>query len=246
MSSDIDRIGEVIESSTTEFAAESRRLHEPPPFGCFVKVPMNDAGLPAPTTAAAQSGTDDSRGFRDMAGRFNEEYDRAVIGNGHLDPFVRPAEQSMIYAVVYNATTGPTDPGRKPRAYWKDEDVLQEEQPEISEWLLLTHFRAIIIGYSQGGRIYQILPPRPPRIHSHASLCTPDEVQSITARLDFLRTLTGAMNAPTEEVIAACIREANSARGDSFDFLVDAGKELAGLLKDDYDRLNAIMRRVVP
>lgn len=32
-----DRVGEVIEASTTEFVAESYRLHEAPPFGSFVR-----------------------------------------------------------------------------------------------------------------------------------------------------------------------------------------------------------------
>ena len=51
-------------------------------------------------------------------------------------------------------------------------------------------------------------------------------------------------NAPTEEVVAACIRQAAGCYEPKEPFLVAAGKELASLLKDDYDRLQAIMRRV--
>lgn len=32
-----EKVGEVVAASTTEFVAECFRLHEPPPFGCFVR-----------------------------------------------------------------------------------------------------------------------------------------------------------------------------------------------------------------
>jgi hypothetical protein len=64
--------------------------------------------------------------------------------------------------------------------------------------------------------------------------------------MDFLRTLVNSRNAPAEEVIAACILRAYEAYNSDGDFLIAAGKELAGALKDDYDRLKAIIRRVSP
>ena len=219
MADEAQLIGEVIESSTTEFVAESRELHSPPAFGSFVKVRLD--------------------GIEGAHAADEEE-----------DPFVSTAGSCSrvpaIYGVVYQATTAPIDVGRKLRAFWKDEEQLRKEQPEISEWLLVTNFRAIIIAYCANGAVCQYLPPKPPKLFTSVHQCDPDEVRDITSRMEFLRTLANSRNAPSEEVIAACIREANSARGGDFDFLIAAGKELANLLKDDYDRLQAIMRRVAP
>jgi hypothetical protein len=239
MADEPEIIGEVTESSTMEFVSESRELHSPPPFGSFVKVSWNGQ---APPEVSVPSDDEDPfmDSFRRVEGSFGPAYRSAV--EGEPVPGLSPA----IYAVVHQATTSPVDSGRRPRAYWKDEDQLNEEQPELSEWMLVTDFHAIIIGYSANGLIYQFLPPQPPKIHTFVHQCTPDEIRAITSKMDFLRTLANSRSAPSEEVVAACIREANAARGGDFEFLVEAGKELASLLKDDYDRLQAIMRRVAP
>lgn len=158
------------------------------------------------------------------------------------DPFeLQPA----IYAVVHHTTTSPVDTGRRLRAFWKDEDELRNEQPELEEWMLVTSFRAAIIGYCANGKVSQILPPKPPKLLSRVHLCQPHEIKGVTAQVHFLRTLVGFSNAPTEEVVAACVRYAAECHDPQSGFLVAAGKELARLLKDDYDCLQAIMRRVV-
>lgn len=250
MSVELDFIGEIIEGSTTEFTAESRELHSPPPFGGFVRVELK---LPesllrhaaAAVTVADQSEDDpfaDVGRFRRSAGGFGREYTRTVGGESETETVVVPS--ANVYAVVHNATTGAPDSSRLPRAYWKDEDQLLAEQPQLCEWGLVTRFQAIIVGHTSNGGIYQFLPPVPPKIHARVYQCTGDEICRLTSRVDFLRTLVNFHNAPTEEVVAACLREAYNARGGDFDFLVSAGKELAGLLKNDYDRLQAIMRRV--
>ena len=241
-----EAIGEVIEASTAEFAAESRELHAPPAFGSFVKVlwdgEENPQGLSAIQLQPGSSEEDPFDSFRRGAGSFVVSY-QDIIEGGEPDE-THPGLSPAIYAVVHQATTGPADSGRRLRAYWKDEKQLSEEQPELSEWLLVTSFSAIVIGYSANGRVRQFVPPRPPKLHLPVHPCTPEEIRLITRRMDFLRTLSNFRTASSEEVVAACIREANAARGGDFEFLVAAGKELANLFKDDYDRLQAIMRRV--
>jgi hypothetical protein len=250
MSVEFDLIGEVIEASTTEFTAESKELYSPPAFGSFVKIPLSgSSGSPAQMAAPVpmQSSEDnadpfESDGtFRHKAGAFGRQY-RDIMDGDRPEQAIRL--QPAIYAVVYNASTAPVDSSRRLRAHWKDEEQLRAEQPEVFEWLLVTNYQAIIIGYSSEGIIRQFLPPTPPRIHAHVYPCTLDEIRLITDGKCFLRTLANSQNAPTEEVIAACIREAGIAHDYSRDFLIAAGKELASLMKDDYDRLQAIMRRV--
>lgn len=239
-------IGEVIEASTTQFTAESRELYTPPPFGSFVKIPckLEQAPEMMPQAPSAAPDEDDPfmEPFRSRAGSFSPDYRMAMDGEQEETCELTPA----IYAIVHQSTTSPADSSRRIRAYWKDEDQLDREHPEISEWMLVTHFTATVIGYSTGGAVRQILPPQPPKILSHVYPCAVEEVRAITEKLDFLRTLTGIGSMPAEEVIAASIREACAARHNSFDYLVRAGRELANLLKDDYDRLQAIIRRVQP
>jgi hypothetical protein len=243
MTNDEQYIGEIIEASTSEFTAESRELYSPPRFGSFVKV-TTDAGTEAeihyPGPAADP---DDPFAFRSAEGSFSAHYDAVMDGKPMDRPYgLKPA----IYAVVHSASTISTEPGRQPRAYWKDEEQLAREQPELSEWLLVTKFQAIIIGYGRNGSIRQYLPPQPPKIHTRVYECAPEEIGLLTGRLDFIRTLINSHSAPSDEVVAACIREAAAARGWDEEVIVAAGKELASLLTDDYERLQAIMRRVMP
>lgn len=238
-------IGEIIEATTTEFLAESRELHAPPAFGSFVKVPFNlqcQSPEPAPTAAIPPQEQDPfEEPWQRLEGSFNQSYRSSVEGDVELK--ITPA----IFAIVYHSATMNVDSNRRPRAFWKEEETLREEQPELTEWLLMTEFRAIVIGFSENGHIRRYLPPQPPKIHCFVYPCSPEEIRAITARMDFLRTLASFRNAPTDEVIAACIREASKAhKPNEFEFKVAAGKELANLLKDDYERLEAIIRRVAP
>lgn len=74
--------------------------------------------------------------------------------------------------------------------------------------------------------------------------CSTEEVRIITKSWISFARLQALEACRRKRVIAASIREACAARNNSFDYLVSAGRELANLLKDDYDRLQAIIRRV--
>lgn len=185
-------IAEVIESSTTEFAAQARNLHSSPPFGTFVKAGTSPISV----------------------------------------------------ALIYNISTGSTDPNRRPIAYGKTEEQLRKEQPQIFE-LLRTEIRARIVGYVDENGMQQLLPPQPPKLHSFVFTCTPQEVQAFTQRFEYLRTLLGIGGTLSDELLIAAIQQtcgcqAQSARS----CLIRAGKELSRLLRDDYDRLEAILRRI--
>jgi hypothetical protein len=243
MTEESEHVGEIIEASTTEFTAECRELHAPPPFGSFVKASLHlDSAAPTPDFDHEQDPFADT--FSSRAGRFNSDF-RAVV-DGSSEPDSGSLREPTIYAIVHQSATTPVDSSRPVRAYWKDEETLAREQPEVFEWVLVTRFKASVIAHDTGSAIRQFLPPKPPNIHTNVNACTPAEIRILTSRMDFLRTLTSSPNSAADEVVAACIREAYVARNGDFDFLVAAGKELAGLLKDDYDRLQAIMRRVAP
>ncbi|MEZ2227405.1 HAS-barrel domain-containing protein [Microcoleus sp.] len=167
-------------------------------------------------------------------------------------------EQSgnLVIAVVYHATTSPIDTVHRARALGMSLQELREEQPQIFA-MLKTEFRAAIVGFetageslngygAQRGTIYQYIPPRPPQIHQAVYRCEPDEVIDFSAQLDFLRTLLGVANAPVEALTAAAIREIYQLRKRDRSWLVEAGRSLSVLLKDDYDRLRVILSQIHP
>ncbi len=187
-------IAEVIESSTTEFAAQTRELNGSPPFGTFVK-----AGT-SPTSIA----------------------------------------------MVYDISTGSIDINRRPVAYGKSEEALRKEQPQIFE-LLRTEMKAKIIGYcSESGQMRHLIPPQPPRLHSFVYSCASEEIQAFTRNFEYFRTLAGPGNTLSDELLIAAIQQTCCCQEDSARHcLIRAGKELSRLFRDDYDRLESILRRIV-
>jgi hypothetical protein len=226
-------IGEVIASSTTGFTAQCPRalLHQPPAFGALVKVEPGD---------------------RSPAVRMNGDAPSATV----VDYFAeRPAPvrdlpagtaDGTLYAIVYDAATGSAEPSRRPTAYGLAEHDLRQQQPQIFD-LLATHFSALHVGYARDGRFHAGLPPRPGRLHAAVAECSPAEVCVLTEAPELLRALVKApAEAPVDELIAACVRHAYTCRGEDYAYLVRAGKQLAALLRDDPDRLNALLARLEP
>ncbi|MBW4537582.1 MAG: hypothetical protein KME43_00395 [Myxacorys chilensis ATA2-1-KO14] len=159
---------------------------------------------------------------------------------------------NMIYAVVYHATTSPIDTVHRARALGMSLQELREQQPQIFA-MLKTEFRAAIIGYRANthkkngaslGGIFQHLPPRPPQIHQAVHQCTAQEVVEFSEQLDFLRTLLQVGGAPVDALTAATIREIYQLRKADRAWLVQAGRMLSLLLKDDYDRLRVILSQI--
>lgn len=159
---------------------------------------------------------------------------------------------NLIYAVVYHATTSPIDSVHRARALGLSLPELREQQPQIFA-MLKTEFRSAIVGYraggnkkngSTGGAIYQHLPPRPPQIHQAVYTCDADEVVEFSQQLDFLRTLLQVGSAPVDALTAAAVREIYQLKKADRAWLVQAGRTLSLLLKDDYDRLRIILSQI--
>jgi len=187
-----NKIAEVIEASTAQFAAQCYELYELPPLGSLVKT-------------------------------------------------------GDIYGIVAGATTSSLEPGRKPIARGKDEvteEAVYQSSPQLTK-LLRSEFEAVVVGHKDGDKLRQYLPPQPARIHGFVYLCQPDEVKEFSQSFGFLNILTSAaLPVPTEELIAAALRQMSRAHEDSRAFLVAAGKELAALFSSDFIRLKNILGRL--
>lgn len=161
---------------------------------------------------------------------------------------------NQIFAVVYHATTSPIDSVHRARALGLSLQDLREQQPQIFA-MLKTEFRAAIVGFqppaSPGNGVtpetaptYQHLPPRPPQIHQAVYQCEPAEIVYFSEKLDFLRTLLQMSAAPVDSLVAATIRGIYQLRQADRPWLVQAGRTLSLLLKDDYDRLRVILNQI--
>jgi len=150
-----------------------------------------------------------------------------------------------IYGLVAETRTGSIDPGARPvmrgREGMLDAEIYRQH-PDL-EHVLRTEFTALIVGFRRDGAIHQSLPPWPPRVHWSVYACDPVEVRAFSERLDFLSRLV-LEGAAVDELVAACVRLCDEARGGDRSFRLRVGRELAGLLRDEHDRLAWLLRRI--
>ncbi len=198
-----DRIGEIIESSTTRFTAGAYQLLETPPFGALVRVQTRNPGM-------------------------------------------------VIYGLVFDIYTGSKEPGGKAvvrgRTYTGHtlyDDEIYHEHPDLAE-VLQTEFSAIIVGFTRDDRILHHLPPYPPPVHYSVYECPAEELARFGQSCEFFRGVLFASQIPNDELLAATIRAIAAIHPGRRAYLVQAGREIARHLKDDYDRLMALLRMIHP
>ena len=202
-----NRVGEIIESSTSEFAAQCYELYQSPPLGSMVKASLSPEG------------------------------------------------STVLYGLVYQSATTSLDPGRRPIARGKDETSeadIYKSSPQL-EKLLRTEFRVLVAGHKcsdpsqpeRNGKLHHYLPPNPARIHSFVHECSPEEIKDFGRSFDFLNLLLNArLPIPPEELAAAALRQISLVFPDPDAYLIAAGKELALLLNNDFNRLKAVLGRI--
>lgn len=198
------RIGEIIETETAFFVAESFTLHSPPALGRLVCVP--------------------------------------VEATGETEALPR------VYGIVCYGTTASPDPGRRAvRRSTEDvyDQAIYREHPQL-RLTLRTEFTARLVGYVEAGRVRHYLPPQPPPLHFSVHECSVSEVHAFTERLTYLRLLTGAVEISPEQLLAAHIRQVYRARGGDDAWLSLAARQVAGLFKNDYERLMTVLYGIEP
>ena len=103
----------------------------------------------------------------------------------------------------------------------------------------------LAVGYRQGGRIYHLLPPRPPLSLDVIYLCDPAEIRQFTAagRFGYFRHILRAADLPLGELLAAHLKQANEAhmQGGENGWANQATQELITLLRDDYPTLMSVL-----
>jgi hypothetical protein len=193
------KIGEIIETATTSFVAESEELNRPPALGSLVKVQVGGA--------------------------------------------------DYAYGVVSYGTTTSPEPGRRAVRRSTEEvfdEAIYDEHPQLRR-ILHTEFNVILVGWVQGGIIHQHLPPQPPPLHHSVYQCAPEEVKAFSQWLYYLRLLLSSRaGVSAEQLVAAHVRETYRQRGGDAQWLERTARELASLLKHDYERLMTILYAIEP
>jgi hypothetical protein len=152
---------------------------------------------------------------------------------------------NLIYGVVCHASIAPVDSIHRARALGLTPQELREQQPQIFA-MLKTEFAALIVGFDSGARVYQYLPPRPPQIHQAVYRCPAPEIAHFCQETEFLHTLLQAQGIPADELVSAVIRHCYKVLNFQRAWLIEVGRRLSLLLKDDYDRLTSIIRKIDP
>ena len=134
--------------------------------------------------------------------------------------------------------------------YVRQVAALDVERPEIIEDMrrnrqVPIEVSVLVVGYRQGDSIYHRLPPQPPLSLDVIRTCAAHELVAFTEQFGYFRLVLDSSDLPADELLAAHLRYAAKARGDSGQaFLLDAGRELARLLSMDLVRLDALLRRI--
>jgi hypothetical protein len=102
----------------------------------------------------------------------------------------------------------------------------------------------LAVGYEQDGKIFHLLPPRPPLSLDVIYQCDDQDLVRFTStgRFGYFRHVLRAQDVPIGEVLAAHLQQAEKAHGkNSAAWKENAVKELITLLRDDYPTLMSVL-----
>jgi len=98
----------------------------------------------------------------------------------------------------------------------------------------------LAVGYEQDGKIFHLLPPRPPLSLDVIYLCDAQDMARFTEKFGYFRHILNNQEIPVGEVVAAHILQAHAAHLDK-SWQERATHEVITLLRDDYPTLMAVL-----
>ena len=166
-------------------------------------------------------------------------YEAPAVGS-----LVLCGERVPVYGVVCDATTQSIDRGRVavPRGMdaASEADVLRSN-PQLDR-LLCARFRAVAVGFQEGGAVWRYPPLIAPRLYSFVRECDSAEIREFSSSHEHLQTLLDASTGGvTDFVVAAFLRQVSTAYPDARAYLLSAGKVLALALREQVPRLSRIL-----
>jgi hypothetical protein len=122
------------------------------------------------------------------------------------------------------------------------EDVIQDNRQNRNVPIEMS---VLLIGYQQGGRIFHLLPPRPPLTLDTIYVCSDEDTCQFCSagRFGYFRHVLRALDLPVGELLAAHLQ--NVARSQRLSgnpgWIDQATQELITLLRDDYPTLMSVL-----
>ena len=98
----------------------------------------------------------------------------------------------------------------------------------------------LAVGYEQDGRIFHLLPPRPPLSLDVIYKCDEKDIARFTEKFGYFRHILNNKEIPVGEVVAAHLQQAQSAHRDK-GWQERATHEVITLLRDDYPTLMSVL-----
>jgi hypothetical protein len=119
------------------------------------------------------------------------------------------------------------------------EEVLRDNRERR---IVPVEMSVLAVGYEQDGKIFHLLPPRPPLSLDVIYACEPAEVKRfVTAgRFGYFRHILRASDLPIGELLAAHLKQVQDQVKDR-KWTEDATHELISLLRDDYPTLMSVL-----
>ena len=98
----------------------------------------------------------------------------------------------------------------------------------------------LAVGYEQDGKVFHLLPPRPPLSLDVIYKCDEKDIARFTERFGYFRHILNSKDVPVGEVLAAHIQQASAAHKEKA-WKEKATHEVITLLRDDYPTLMAVL-----
>jgi hypothetical protein len=119
------------------------------------------------------------------------------------------------------------------------EEVLRDNRERR---IVPVEMSVLTVGYEQDGKVYHLLPPRPPLSLDVIYLCDEKDIKRfVTAgKFGYFRHLLRAEEMPIGEVLAAHLKQVQELVKDR-KWIESATQELITLLRDDYPTLMAVL-----
>jgi len=153
---------------------------------------------------------------------------RAPLGNGY-----------QVYGLIYDIHI---DDDGLVRQLVTAENVSAEVMKDNRERRIVpVEMSVLSVGYEQDGKIFHLLPPRPPLSLDVIYLCDDKELARFTStgKFGYFRHILRAKDAPIGEILAAHLQQAGAAQNPKWK--EKATQELITLLRDDYPTLMSVL-----
>ena len=115
----------------------------------------------------------------------------------------------------------------------------EQRQDQLERRQVPIEMSVLAIGYREEGLVHRRIPPRPPLSLDRVSLCSSEEIRTVTEKPGYFRLVLRQRigEIPVEQLIVAHIALAHEARGRDDAWALRAAAELISQLRDDYGML---------